>query len=144
MKVREYAPRPSQFRRLVLAAYGERCAVCAQDIRFRDRPLGLEAAHIKWRSHSGKDEVKNGLALCSLHHKALDYGALGLEKKRRGYRVLISPRVSGRNPSAKRLLDFAGRPIRRPESGCDPPDAKSVDWHRNEVFHDGAPAPINQ
>ena len=68
-KVREYTPRDPRFRKNVLEAYDERCAVCEYDIRFGDRLLGLEAAHIRWHSHEGGDVAPNGLALCSTHHK---------------------------------------------------------------------------
>ena len=63
-KLREYTPRDARFRKRVLEAYEERCAVCEYDIRFGDRLLGLEAAHIRWHSHDGRNVVPNGLALC--------------------------------------------------------------------------------
>ena len=59
--------------------------MCKYDIRFGDRLLGLEAAHIRWHSHDGRDVVSNGLALCSVHHKALDLGAMGLERRGVGF-----------------------------------------------------------
>ncbi|MYH52069.1 MAG: hypothetical protein F4139_03850 [Gemmatimonadetes bacterium] len=133
-KVREYTPRDPRFRRAVLEAYDERCAVCEHDIRFGDRLLGLEAAHIRWHSHDGRDVVPNGLALCSVHHKALDLGAMGLEGRGGGFRVLISGRVRGRSPAARRLVGFQGRAIRPPRSLLDAPDRRFVAWHREEVF----------
>ncbi len=134
-KVREYIARDPRFRKEVLAAYEDRCAVCEHDTRFRDRLLGLEAAHIQWHSHNGDDVVPNGLALCSLHHRALDYGALGLERKGAGFEILVSSKVRGNSPSTKRLLDFRGKPIRPPLSPSDSPDPAFVTWHRTEVFH---------
>ena len=133
-KVREYTPRDPRFRRDVLEAYDERCAVCEYDIRFGDRLLGLEAAHIRWHSHDGRDVVPNGLALCSLHHKALDRGAMGLDAKGGGFRILISGRVRGRSPAARRLVGFGGKEIRAPVSAADAPDRRFVEWHREEVF----------
>ena len=134
-RVREYTPRDPRFRQIVLAAYDDRCAVCEHDTRFRNRLLGLEAAHIQWHSHDGGDVVRNGLALCSLHHKALDYGALSLERKRAGFRILVSSKVHGNSASTKRLLDFKGKPLRPPHSPSDSPDPVFVAWHRQEVFH---------
>ena len=134
-KVREYTLRDPRFRREVLEAYDERCAVCEYDIRFGDRLLGLEAAHIRWHSHDGRDVVSNGLALCAVHHKALDYGALGLDAKGRGFRILISRKVGGRSPAAGRLLRYRDKPIRRPVSAADAPDRRFVEWHRREVYH---------
>ena len=135
-KVREYAPRDPRFRRDVLEAYEKRCAVCEYDIRFGDRLLGLEAGHIRWHSHDGRDVVPNGLALCAVHHKALDLGAMGLEGKGGGFRILVSGRVGGRSPAARRLVGLRGRAIRPPVSATDAPDQRFVEWHRGEVFRE--------
>lgn len=133
-KVREYTPRDPRFRKLVLEAYEERCAVCDYDIRFGDRVLGLEAAHIRWHSHDGRDVVPNGLALCGVHHKALDRGAMGLEASTGGFRILVSRRVRGRSPAARRLVGLRGRGVRPPVRVWDAPDRRCVRWHREEVF----------
>ena len=41
--------------------------------------MGIEAAHIRWFNLCGPDVPDNGLALCALHYKLLDRGALGLD-----------------------------------------------------------------
>lgn len=62
------------FRRRVLRAYREICAIC----RLRHEEL-LEAAHILPDGHpQGEPIVPNGLALCSLHHAAFDRHILGI------------------------------------------------------------------
>ncbi len=64
----------SAFRHRVLAAYGQRCAVC----RLRHRRL-LDAAHIIGdREHGGDPVVSNGLSLCKLHHAAYDADVMGI------------------------------------------------------------------
>ena len=133
-KVREYTPRDPRFRRVVLEAYDERCAVCEYDIRLGDRLLGLEAAHIRWHSHEGRDVVSNGLPLCGLHHKAMDRGAMGMEAKGGGFRILVSGRVRGRSPAARRLVGLRGMAIRPPVRAADAPARRFVEWHRVEVF----------
>ena len=56
------------FRRRVLAAYQQRCAMC----RLARTEL-LDAAHIlPDRCAESRPEVSNGLALCALHHRAYD------------------------------------------------------------------------
>ena len=50
-------PRRLIFRKEVLEAYDERCAICDFDLRINDELLGLEAAHIQWHSHKGPDDV---------------------------------------------------------------------------------------
>jgi putative restriction endonuclease len=71
---REYATRTvrqrlfqAEFRRRVVDAYRERCALC----RLRHRSL-LDAAHITADSDDGDPIVSNGMALCKLHHAAFD------------------------------------------------------------------------
>lgn len=62
------------FRERVLDAYRRECSFC----KLRHEDL-LDAAHIIADSNPlGEPIVNNGLALCSLHHKAFDRGYLGL------------------------------------------------------------------
>ena len=67
--------RDNVFRSQVLDAYSNRCAICEFNVRVNESPIAIEAAHIRWHSCDGPDETRNGLALCSLHHKLFDYGA---------------------------------------------------------------------
>lgn len=39
-------------------------------------PTALEAAYILWHQAGGLDDFCNGLAVCPLHHKIFDKGAL--------------------------------------------------------------------
>lgn len=122
------------FRRNVLREYQRRCAVCDFDVRLGDELMGLEAAHIKWHSHGGPDDVTNGLALCGLHHKALDRGALGLQMGGSGIRVVISSDVTGLSDPAQWILGFHRQPLRRPRNPQLAPNGEYVRWHQREVF----------
>lgn len=135
-KVREVLRRDRDpgFRVEVLHEYEEHCAVCDFEIRLDGELLGLEAAHIQWHSHEGPDHVANGLALCMLHHKALDRGALGLAPCGDGFEVLVSTQVGGRSPSTRLLFDVAGKLLRPPRSSILSPGPEYVAWHREEVF----------
>lgn len=61
------------FKRRVLTAYRTQCAVC----RLRVREL-LEAAHIKGDAEGGDPIVPNGIAMCSIHHRAFDALVVGI------------------------------------------------------------------
>jgi hypothetical protein len=61
--------RDAGFRIAVLSRYGTQCAVCG--IKVVDL---LDAAHLVPKSERGSDDPRNGLVLCSLHHRALDRG----------------------------------------------------------------------
>ena len=130
--------RDPRFRPRVLQAYEQRCAVCDSDVRIGDNLFGLDAAHIKWHAAGGPDDVRNGLALCNIHHKALDRGALGLTAGDEGYAVVISSDLHGRSDAVRWLLDYHGRPLRRPQSRSFEPQRDFVDWHRREVFREPA------
>ncbi len=62
------------FRATIMRAYGTRCSVCA----LAHTEL-LDAAHIIPDSHErGLASVRNGLALCKIHHAAYDSNILGI------------------------------------------------------------------
>lgn len=62
------------FRERVLAAYRNQCALC----RLRYREL-LDASHIIPDGHPrGVPEIRNGLALCKIHHTAFDRNFIGI------------------------------------------------------------------
>ncbi|WP_172657662.1 HNH endonuclease [Demequina rhizosphaerae] len=65
-----------RFRAIVMSAYGSRCAICA----LPDAAL-LDAAHIRAdKDPNGQPVVENGLALCSIHHRAYDHKHLGIDE----------------------------------------------------------------
>ena len=66
---REVAVRPNQqrFQFGVMKRYGPQCALCDVNI-----PELLDAAHLCPKEEHGSDDPRNGLVLCTLHHRALD------------------------------------------------------------------------
>ena len=126
--------RDPSFRPAVLTAYERRCAICDFDVRIEDDLLGLDAAHIKWHAAGGPDHVHNGLALCTLHHRALDRGAIGLSPSGGRFTVLVSQALSGTSEAYRQLVDASGRPVRKPQERSQHPDPAFVRWHRREVF----------
>ena len=118
----------------VLAAWDRQCAFCGWDGQLGAAPVGLEAAHVRWFTHDGPDELDNGLALCSLHHKLLDRGALGLTA---AGRVLVSEAYTARTEAGRRVYDLHDREL-RPRPGTPLPAAAHVAWHGREVFKGAA------
>ena len=124
--------RDPRFRENVLAAYGHRCAVCRFAIRLPDRTLALDAAHIRWHRADGPDEVRNGMALCVMHHKLFDQGVFTVAP---GDFTVIVARSVGGSGSREWLGRFDRRPLLvRPERH--PPEAAHLRWHASEVFRD--------
>lgn len=70
-KVEKKPYRKSTFRKRVLSAYDNKCAVCDKsNIRV------LRAAHIKDAANGGSEETDNGICLCANHEIAFDRGDL--------------------------------------------------------------------
>ncbi|MFJ7631317.1 phosphorothioated DNA-binding restriction endonuclease [Streptomyces sp. NPDC097595] len=125
--------RDPRMRERVLTAYEYRCAFCGYDGRIGAVPVGLEAAHVRWWAFDGPDEVENGLCLCSLHHKLLDKGVLGLGADDR---VLVSQSFVGHSAAAgAHVIALAGRPLLGPQPSAAPVAPAHRAWHAREVFH---------
>lgn len=123
--------RDPRFRELVLIAYERRCAACAWSAFIDGSPIGLEAAHVQWRTLGGPDEVANGLALCSLHHLALDRGAIGVDAERR---FVVSPRLHEDSSTPMSLRAVAGKALPDPQIGFPRVGAEFLGWHRSQVL----------
>lgn len=123
--------RDPSFRSRILTAYEYSCAVCEYDVQLGSQVIGLEAAHIQWHEAGGPDEEPNGLALCSLHHKAFDLGAFTVHPDRR---LLVSELVHGQRGFDDWLLKFHGKPIRAPQRKAYFPAEPYLAWHQREVF----------
>jgi len=133
-------PRRSGFAEDVLLAYAYQCAMCGFDGAIGRTPVGIEAAHVRWHSQDGPDEVANGLALCALHHVLLDLGVLGLTADRR---ICVSGLYVARSDAGKAVDALAGQPLLAACPGQPAVDIAYVSWHNVQVFkgtHDPAPS----
>lgn len=131
LEVVGFSARDPRFRDEVIRAYEHKCAVCGSDLRLGNIDLGLEAAHIKWHQAGGPDIVQNGLALCVLHHKALDRGAISFDDD---LRLLVSAELYGYQHFRQWFLQFKDKPIREPYSMELSPGVQYIKWHREQVF----------
>ncbi len=121
--------RSAAWREQILQAWDRACAFCGFDGALGGVAVGIEAAHVRWFNFDGPDEPDNGLALCSLHHKLFDRGALGLADGR----VVVSNFFSASTDSGRRIYDLHGVELRlRP--GALAPAASYVEWHTSQVF----------
>lgn len=124
-----YRLHQARFRQLVLRAYRRSCAVC----RLKHEEL-LDASHILTDADGGEPTVRNGLALCKLHHAAYDRSVLGIrpdltvEINRRILEVVDGPLHE------HGLLDFHGQRLMvLPNRREDRPDPELLE-RRYEQF----------
>jgi putative restriction endonuclease len=123
------------FRERVLAAYQSQCALC----HLRHREL-LDAAHIIPDSEpDGEAHVRNGIALCKLHHAAFDKFFLGI---RPDYQIVIRSDVR-RESDGPMLLHglqgMHGTKLLLPRGAFSQPDVALLD-RRFRLFQDHDPA----
>lgn len=124
--------RDPAFRAKVLMAYQYRCAVCGHDLRMGQQSIGLEAAHIKWFQANGPDEVPNGIAMCSLHHKVFDLGAFKILPET--YQMVFSQHLNGSETASQRMLAYHGSGMILPQAPEYRPHPVNLDWHARQVF----------
>jgi putative restriction endonuclease len=126
----EKRKRNANWRRQIVAAWDRSCAFCGYDGALLGAPVGIEAAHIRWFNFGGPDSLDNGLALCSLHHKLLDRGAIGL---RDPGTIYVSDAFSAVGDIGRAVYSLHGREL-QPRPGTSLPAVEHVLWHRQEVF----------
>jgi putative restriction endonuclease len=124
-------PRRRGFAEEVLRAYTYQCAMCGFDGALGHYPVAIEAAHVRWHSQHGPDEVANALALCSLHHALFDIGVLGITEDRR---IRVSSLYVARTEAGKAVDALEGSPLLIPRPHQPTVDVIHISWHHRQVF----------
>ena len=110
-----------RFRWIVIPAYRQQCAIC----RLKEVRL-LDAAHIVGDPEpTGTPEIRNGLALCSIHHRAFDQDLVGVSPE---YRVHVAKRLleDEDGPMLELLKTFEGKSIELPRRSEWRPDRERL------------------
>ena len=117
------------FRRVVLRAYDERCAITGLKLINGGGRAEAEAAHIRPVEANGPDSVQNGIALSGTVHWMFDRGLISLSDD---LDIMIS-RQANDSDSITGLINKSRRatlPIR----AADRPHPHFLAWHRDNVF----------
>jgi putative restriction endonuclease len=123
------AVRDRLFRRLILKAYDERCAITGLKLINGGGRAEVDAAHIQPVEKSGPDLVTNGLALSGTAHWMFDRGLISLTDD---LEILVSRHAN--NPDAVRdFINKSGRAL-APLRPRDRPHPHFLAWHRNNCF----------
>jgi len=117
------------FRRVVLKAYDERCAITGLKLINGGGRAEAEAAHIRPVEANGPDSVQNGLALSGTVHWMFDRGLVSLSDD---LDILVSRQVN--DPDGIRaMLNKSGRAL-VPLRALDRPHPHFLAWHREHCF----------
>jgi putative restriction endonuclease len=122
--------RSKKFVEEVLDAYERKCAVCHQSIRLADTLIGIDACHVWPIQHNGDDDVSNGVALCKIHHWALDRGAISISKD---LSLQVSKKLNG-NRLTDYFTDYENNQIFIPRNKDSALSLKNVEYHYKYIF----------
>ncbi|OAN54287.1 restriction endonuclease [Sphingobium sp. TCM1] len=117
------------FRRVVLQAYDERCAITGLKLINGGGRAEAEAAHIRPVEADGPDAVQNGIALSGTVHWMFDRGLISLSDD---LDIMIS-RQANDTDSVTALINRSGR-ANLPLRLIDRPHPHFLAWHRDNVF----------
>ena len=127
--------RDAAFSETVLLAYEYKCSFCDFGAYLRGRSVSIDAAHLRMHSKQGPSVIENGVALCALHHRLFDSGAIGLSMQDGERKILVSQHLNVfDDPSSRPLLALSHEPMRPPQRGYPPPDKDHIDWHYENLF----------
>lgn len=121
--------RDRNFRKNVLRAYGERCAITGLRLINGGGRAEVEAAHIRPVEHDGPDIVSNGLALSGTAHWMFDRGLVGLADDL----TIVVSRQSNDLDAVTSLINSSRR-LLAPERPANRPRLEFVTWHRKHCF----------
>lgn len=117
------------FRKVVLRAYGERCAVTGLKLINGGGRAEVAAAHIRPVEQNGPDIINNGIALSGTAHWMFDRGLITFDDD---LAIVISRHVNDRD-GAQSLINKTGRLI-GPSIPRDRPHPAFLGWHRENCF----------
>lgn len=117
------------FRKVVLRAYDERCAVSGLKLINGGGRAEVAAAHIRPVEQNGPDIINNGVALSGTAHWMFDRGLITFSDD---LDIVISRHVNDRE-GAQSLINKTGRLI-GPSMSRDQPHPAFLRWHRENCF----------
>ncbi|SRR5579871_5346414 len=117
------------FRRVVLRAYDERCAITGLKFINGSGRAEVAAAHIRPVEASGPDIISNGIALSGTAHWMFDRGLISLADD---LKILIS-RQTNDPDGVRSLINKSGRAL-EPRRPSDRPHPHFLKWHREHCF----------
>lgn len=122
--------RSAAFGRMIRRIYDYQCAMCGLRIMGPDGSTPIDAAHlVPWRE-SHDDSPTNGMAMCKLHHWALD---AGLVSPTHDYKWIVSPLLDRRRNSERELTRFHRSAILLPRDEAHYPKREAILWRLNSL-----------
>jgi putative restriction endonuclease len=117
------------FRRIVLRAYDQRCAVTGLKLINGGGRAEVEAAHIRPVEANGPDILTNGIALSGTAHWMFDRGLISLADD---LQILVSRQVNDQE-GVRSMINRTSRAL-TPQRVSERPHPHFLRWHRENCF----------
>lgn len=117
------------FRRIVLRAYDQRCAITGLKLINGGGRAEVAAAHIRPVEKSGPDIVNNGIALSGTAHWMFDRGLISLSND---LQILVSRQVNDLD-AVRSFINPSGYAF-SPSRSSERPHPHFLHWHREHCF----------
>jgi putative restriction endonuclease len=117
------------FRRIVLRAYDQRCAVTGLKLINGGGRAEVAAAHIRPVEANGPDILTNGIALSGTAHWMFDRGLISLADD---LAILVSRQVNDQD-GVRGMINRTGRAL-APQRVSERPHPHFLEWHRQQCF----------
>lgn len=118
--------RDAAFRKKIREIYDYSCAVCGRRRFAKDGLPEVEASHIYPKGKNGKDDLKNGITLCRLHHWAFDGGLFSIKDD---YSIVVDKAIKD-DKNYEEIYCFENETIRLPKEEKYKPHAVFLAGHR--------------
>lgn len=123
--------REAGFRHAIMSIYNYTCSVCDMRILTLEGASVVDAAHIVPFSVSANDDIRDGIALCKLHHWSFDEGVISIDDN---YRVMTFPLLSAQRPTEWLLTVLSNKEIMLPQNETLYPAQEALHYHRGNKF----------
>lgn len=118
--------RDEPFKRNVRKSYHFSCAVCEKNRFDSSGNPEVESAHIYPKELNGSDNLKNGIALCKLHHWAFEKGLFSI---RDNFTIVVEERIK-KDENYKEIFCFENKKIKIPKENRYVPHPIFLKEHR--------------
>lgn len=117
------------FRRVILRAYDQRCAITGLKLINGGGRAEVDAAHIRPVEANGPDIVSNGLALSGTAHWMFDRGLISLTDD---LEIMVSRQANDQD-AVRAFINRTGRAL-APQRSFERPHPHFLQWHRQNCF----------
>lgn len=117
------------FRKIILRAYDQRCAITGLKLINGGGRAEVDAAHIRPVEASGPDIISNGIALSGTAHWMFDRGLISLADD---LEIMVS-RQANDQETVRAFINKTGRAL-TPKRTHERPHPLFLQWHRDHCF----------